>query len=385
MKRCYIYLFTIIILCTLTIINCLSKEEQLKPILEISKDKVTGKVNCLIIDTKDHIFFFNDKGICIKKLNILHDYRSNYYKISYNHKYIAISEEIKNKNNKYTERLRLLNYNFETIWERYFTDPVSIYGVADDGKRVLIRLSTQYDSDYPVIKYLDEKGADIVSLDGYELAGADDAGVSSNCRYWVCREQYPEKSSWYFFDENGKKYHEQKNINIIDYTITAISDNGYYTMEIVKNSGYESILFDKNGKRIKIIKDDSIYLSKSGNYCIYFDKDYYIFYSIIDNTENKVSEVDIDKKTETVSSQRILYALNKNISYNGDYLIFNLEPRSINEYRIGIIWCDEKIKTYKLKLNQYIKKPSISHYLIKDFLIIYDFSSNIYTLYEIKR
>ena len=348
-------------------------DEFLKLILQIDGDKIQGEVKSLILNVGNNIFFFGDKGKCVKKIKMTES--GPRFMISGNGAYCAIVNYNNDQINP-KSTLSLFNANGLLIWEKEFNNFITPFKVANDGKRVLAGLVPYDEADYITLKYLNEKGGEIISVDALiEQYDLFEKCLPDNCRYWICKARDTEY--WGFYDENGKRIRQQKTI---DGYIKTIGDNGNYIAEVESSPYNKAILYAFNGDQIKNYNKDAIYLSRDGNSILNITKDSFVF----ENAQHKHQILDKkDVQSQTNNRARILSDMANNFSFDGSYFLIDLEPET--EHWIGFIFKNGKIAMKKFDFNNSNEKYKLSHKILSSRNIIKIWSSKLSkgALYEV--
>ena len=329
-----------------------NNNDFLKLVLQIDGEIIKGKVNSIIIPTKELLFFFGDNGKCIKKIKLQKDSGPDIYKLSRNKKYLAI-REISNK----SFILNIYSYSGKSLWNKEFEVPFSVLGISNDAKRVLVRLSTQKDNDYPVIQYLDEVGQEIASIDGLEVVQiGQEYAISDNGRYWVCSNKYGQNpDKWFFYDYLGHRIREKK---IQGEYLKTIADNGNYLIESNMGKTRKLILNNWDGQIVKEYSDKEVYLSKDGKVIFFIDDNNFIFEE--QDHKHEILFKMIEEKVE--NRQLVLSRVLSNFSFNGSCIVTKLEQ--IDDYTLIFIYKNEEIKVTSSDITEFGNIYKARHELI---------------------
>lgn len=262
-------------------VNIFSSSSYVKPILSYQEGEITGKAYSMIINSKDKVFFFNNKGECFKILEI--DSKLTKCKISMNHDYICLATQ----NGLQTTEVMLLDESAQIMWKKVVPYLVNIAGISINGKNVLLKYETKEGS--CAIAYLDEKGKEIKVLGNKYIQS-----VSKNSEYWICKDRpYREVEKLYFF--NRGELIREFYINEVIYE-SVIGNNGNFLLKTDKNS---HLFYKENSNFVNIkYKDYEVFLANNGQ-IVFHDYGSYVDFFDLDqsNTIRKIFQREIDRIT----------------------------------------------------------------------------------------
>lgn len=229
-------------------VNIFASPSYVKPILSYREGKITGKAYSMIINSKDKVFFFNNKGECFKTLEI--DSKLTKCKISMNYDYICLATQ----NGLQSTEVMLLDESAKIKWKKVVPYLVDIVGISINGKNVLLKYEKEEGN--CAIAYLDENGKEIKVLENKYIQS-----VSENCEYWICKDSpYREVEKIYFFNK-GELIREFYINNEVIYE-SIIGNNGNFLLKTNKNS---QLFYQQNNNFANVkYKDYEVFLANNG-------------------------------------------------------------------------------------------------------------------------